>query len=54
MLLCCKDEEMVDHLVLHCDFAFEMWGLFFSLMGLSWVMPANLQSLFVLFTFPWR
>lgn len=43
-VLCClyfKDEETVSHLLLHCDFSFELWGFFFFLMGVSWIMPAN-------------
>ena len=30
---------MVDHLVLHCSSARELWSMVFSLFGIQWTMP---------------
>ena len=36
----------MDHLLLHCPIAFELWSLVFCLLGLHWVMPHKVFDLF--------
>ncbi|XP_042983287.1 uncharacterized protein LOC122312690 [Carya illinoinensis] len=36
--LCKNSGEIVDHLLLHCDFARDAWNHLFSRMGLAWTM----------------
>ena len=38
--------ESVDHLLLHCSIAFELWSLMFCLFGLHWVMPLKVLEVF--------
>ena len=45
---CCmykRDEETIDHLLMHCPVARELWNLVFSLFGILWVMPMGLRIL---------
>jgi hypothetical protein len=44
--MCKEDGETVDHLLLHCDFAKELWDMVFVLFGLHWVMPRRVIELF--------
>ena len=44
--LCKVDGESVDHLLLHCAYAKELWDLVFAMFGISWVMPARVRDLF--------
>ena len=37
--VCKKCGESVDHLLLYCPIAFELWSSVFCLFGLHWVMP---------------
>lgn len=37
--------ESVDHLLLHCPFARELYGILFCLVGLSWVGPQSILAL---------
>ena len=39
-------EESVDHLLLHCPIAFELWSSVFCLFGIHWVMPHKVIELF--------
>jgi hypothetical protein len=43
--LCKAAEESVDHLLLHCHWAKELWGSVLSLFGVSWVMPRQVREL---------
>ena len=45
---CCmykRDEETIDHLLMHCPVARELWNLVFSLFAVLWVMPMGLWIL---------
>ena len=44
--MCKKCGESVDHLLLHCPIACEMWSLVFCLFGIHWVMPQKVIELF--------
>ena len=35
----------VDHLLFHCDIAYEIWTLTFSVFGVQWVMPKSVVEL---------
>ena len=36
----------MDHLLLHCPIACELWSLVFCLFGIQWVMPQKVIELF--------
>ena len=44
--MCKKCGESVDHLLLHCPIACELWSLVFCLFGIHWVMPQKVIELF--------
>ena len=44
--MCRRCGKSVDHLLLHCPIAFELWSLVFCLLGLHWVMPHKVFELF--------
>ena len=35
--MCLEEEEIVDHILMHCRWVFSLWDLSLSLMGVSWV-----------------
>ncbi|RVX20320.1 putative ribonuclease H protein [Vitis vinifera] len=37
--LCHKSEETIDHLLIHCEKTREVWMVFLSFFGVSWVFP---------------
>lgn len=41
--LCRKNEETVNHLLLHCSVAIDIWSMLYRLFELSLVMPQNLR-----------
>ena len=43
--MCKRSEETVDHLLLHCEIAYDLWSAFFGGFGLSWVMPRQVFDL---------
>jgi hypothetical protein len=43
--MCKKKGESIDHLLLHCDTARELWSFMFSLFGIEWVMPQSVLGL---------
>jgi len=43
--MCKKKGESIDHLLLHCDTARELWSFMFSLFGVEWVMPQTVLEL---------
>ena len=44
--MCKRCGESVDHLLLHCPLACELWSLVFCLFGLHWVMPLKVIDVF--------
>jgi hypothetical protein len=45
---CCmykKGGESIDHLLLHCEVATELWSGLFQLFGVAWVMPCRVSEL---------
>ena len=43
--MCKADGESVNHLLLHCPVARELWNMIFSHFGISWVMPRGVVEL---------
>ena len=43
--LCKADGESINHLLLHCPVARDLWNLVCSLFGVSWVMPRGVVDL---------
>ena len=43
---CSTNGESVNHLLLHCPIAQDLWNLVFILFGISWVMPRGVEELF--------
>ena len=43
--MCKNDWELMDHLLIHCPFAFDLGSFVFSLFGISWVMPKQVVEL---------
>jgi hypothetical protein len=43
--LCETDGESVDHLLIHCAAARDLWNAFFARFGLCWVMPRSVKEL---------
>ena len=37
--------ETVDHLLVHCSFASQLWSLIFSMFGLQWVQSGTVSSM---------
>uniref|UniRef100_A0A2N9IC50 BTB domain-containing protein n=1 Tax=Fagus sylvatica TaxID=28930 RepID=A0A2N9IC50_FAGSY len=44
--MCKADGESVDHLLLHCVYAKELWDVVFAMFGVFWVMPGRVRELF--------
>ena len=40
--------ESIDHLLIHCPIAYEMWSMIFCLFGICWVMPQRVVDLLVM------
>lgn len=45
--MCKRDAETVDHLLIHCPVAWELWTLVFSWFGLQWVTLKNVMELLI-------
>ena len=43
--LCKRNGELVDHLLIHCPIAFDLWSMVFTLFGTHWVMPKTVVEL---------
>ena len=44
--MCKKSGELVNHLLLHCPIASELWSMVWALFGLLWVMLQSVTDLF--------
>lgn len=42
--MCQSNRESVDHLLIHCDITFALWGVLFQMLGIWWVLPGNVVS----------
>ena len=42
--LCHKSEESIDHLLIHCEKTREVWMVFLSFFGVSWVFPLSVKE----------
>ena len=52
--LCRCDEETVDHLLLHCKFAYALWIEVLIMFGVQWMMPDTIVSLLLLGGIGWE
>jgi hypothetical protein len=43
--MCKADGESIDHLLLHCVYAKELWDLVLAMFGMCWVMPGSVREL---------
>ena len=43
-IMCCCNGETVDHLLLHCGKAYQLWSLMFRSFGFSWVLPRSVAD----------
>lgn len=43
--MCKKDGEIIDHLLIHCPIAKELWNMVFLLFGVQWTMPSGVAEL---------
>ena len=42
--MCGSAEETVDHLLVHCSIASQLWSLIFALFGVTWVQSGSVSS----------
>ena len=42
--LCGKDEERLDHLLLHCPKAYNLWALIFTIFRINGVLPRSIKD----------
>ncbi|RVX19039.1 Transposon TX1 uncharacterized 149 kDa protein [Vitis vinifera] len=45
--LCCEEEESIDHILIHCSKARDLWDLLFALFGVCWVLPSSARETLV-------
>jgi hypothetical protein len=43
--MCERAGESVNHLMIHCEYAQELWSMIFCQFGVSWVMPRTTYAL---------
>jgi hypothetical protein len=43
--MCKQSGESVDHLLLHCPLAWELWSMVLGLFGVHWEMPCRVLDL---------
>lgn len=44
--LCLQDEELVNHVIIHCPFVCEVWEITMREVGIAWIFPNRLGDLF--------
>jgi hypothetical protein len=45
--MCNKSGESIDHLLIHCEVARELWSSILNMFGVEWVMPRRVIVLLV-------
>ena len=43
-LLCCEEEESIDHILIQCSRARVLYELLFALFGVTWVLPFSVRD----------
>jgi len=43
--MCKKNGESIEHLLLHCEVACNLWSYILTLFGVEWVMPRRVKEL---------
>jgi hypothetical protein len=43
--MCKKSGESIEHLLLHCEVARELWSYILNLFGVDWIMPRQVIDL---------
>ena len=43
--MCHCNEEMIDHLLIHCEIAYALWSELFMIFGIPWVLLDKVASL---------
>ena len=46
-ILCGKEEDTGDHILLHYELTRAVWDLLLSLFGLYWVLPSTVKEVFI-------
>ena len=49
--MCCRNEETMDHLLLHCPVAHSLWVYMLQIFRTQWVMPGSVESLMYCWSF---
>ena len=49
--MCHRNEETMDHLLLHCSVAQSLWVYMLKIFGIHWVMPGSVESLVYCWSF---
>ena len=42
-----KEDEFIDHLLIHCNLTRDLWHFVFSLFGVFWVLPSTVNEVFL-------
>lgn len=51
--MCKKEEEKVEHLLVQCEFASELWDQMVKQLQLQWAKPCSTTKIIVLWWLPW-
>ena len=43
--MCKNADELADHLLMHCQFARQLWNFVFQFVGIDWVLPLDVPNL---------
>jgi hypothetical protein len=43
--MCKRSGESIDHLLLYCDVARDLWSVIFSLFGVLWMIPETVLNM---------
>jgi hypothetical protein len=42
--MCKQNGESIDHLLLHCEVAIELWNMVCQMFGVMWVIPGRMKD----------